>query len=270
MIYLVLTILLIIGIAYAFNSRSSKPTQPILAADEEDYAAFRDSVTTQPPPPPIPDPAPAPAPTQQSENSDPMASFSIAYAIVRRHEGGYQDNPNDSGNYNSRGQNVGTNWGINAQIYEHHLGRPPSKDDMINMSRDVAKAIYKRVYWDRIQGDNIINQQIANILFDGHVNHGSWGIKMMQQALGVVRDGVVGPITLTAINRAVPQVLFNTYKAIRRAGYIDLVRRRPKDQVFLNGWLRRIDSFNFNGAATVGLATITIIGLIAIGLHRYV
>ena len=198
------------------------------------------------PPPPIPNPAPAS--TSQQEQISIMAQFQIAYDIVRKHEGGYQKMPEDSGNWNSLGQNVGTNWGINAQVYENYLRRPPTESDMRNMPRHIALSIFKALYWDRIQGDNIIDQQVANIFFDGHVNHGRWGIQMMQRALGVGRDGIVGVQTLGALNSANPVTLFNAYKAIRRKAYQDLAIRRPKDKRFLRGWLIRIDSFFYRGA----------------------
>jgi lysozyme family protein len=155
--------------------------------------------------------------------------------------------PEDSGNYNSRRQLVGTNWGINAQVYENYLKRPPTEQDMRDMPRHIALAIFKQLYWDRIKGDEIRNQQVANILFDGHVNHGRWGIQMMQGVLGLSRDGIVGSMTLSAINRANPFNLFAAYKKARVAGYHDLVRRRPKDQRFLRGWLTRINSFIYRG-----------------------
>lgn len=215
-----------------------------------DYEAFRDTVVRVTPPPPV-----IITPPDQPVTTEPtMAQFQTAYDIVRRHEGGFQIMPEDSGNYNSRKELVGTNWGINAQVYENHLGRPPTESDMREMPRYVALSIYKKLYWDRIKGDQIRNQQVANIFFDGHVNHGRWGIQMMQQALGVTRDGVVGPQTLGAINAANPFQLFTRYKQIRREGYQDLVRRRPKDQRFLRGWLIRIDSFNYQGVAPTNSA----------------
>ncbi|MEM9929330.1 MAG: glycosyl hydrolase 108 family protein [Bacteroidota bacterium] len=210
--------------------------------DEKQQEVALDTLTVTAPPPVV-NTSPAASP----ENTSDMAQFQIAYDIVRRHEGGYQKMPEDSGNYNSLGQNVGTNWGINAQVYENYLKRPPSEQDMRTMPRHIALRIYKALYWDRIKGDEIRDQQVANILFDGHVNHGRWGIQMMQGVLGLSRDGIVGPLTLAAINKANPFQLFNAYKKVRIAGYKDLVRRRPKDQRFLNGWLKRINSFIYQG-----------------------
>lgn len=175
-----------------------------------------------------------------------MANFDIAYNIVIGHEGGYQDNPNDiNGNYNSLGQLVGSNFGISAPVYESFLSYPPSKSDMQNMSIQTAKSIYRTRFWDDIKGDLINNQQVANIFFDGRVNHGRTGVKIMQRILGVTDDGVVGPVTLKAINESNPSWLFNQYKLNREAFYNYLANVNPGFSVFLIGWLNRINSFNY-------------------------
>ncbi|MEM6397790.1 MAG: glycosyl hydrolase 108 family protein [Bacteroidota bacterium] len=180
-----------------------------------------------------------------------MASFDIAYKIVANHEGGYQKLKNDPGNFNSRGQLVGTNWGINAKVYEGYLGRPPSEKDMRAMSKTTAKSIYKRNYWDPIKGDQLPDQQLANFMFDGHVNHGSWGIKLMQRVLGLREDGALGPITLKAILSKNPRDLFNAYKKARIRFYHGIVERKPEMRhPWLGVWLRRMDSFVYKSSGS--------------------
>ncbi|MEL6357990.1 MAG: glycosyl hydrolase 108 family protein, partial [Bacteroidota bacterium] len=114
-----------------------------------------------------------------------MASFDTAYTLVAQAEGGYQKFSDDPGNYNSLGQLVGTNWGISAPVYENFIGRPPSEEDMRRMTRGQAKALYRALFWNDIQGDEIVDQQVANIFFDGRVNHGRFGTKLMQRVLRV-------------------------------------------------------------------------------------
>ncbi|MEM9259705.1 MAG: glycosyl hydrolase 108 family protein [Bacteroidota bacterium] len=159
------------------------PYQEGEPADEAiDYEALADTLIKEPAPPPIKLPAPAPEPQNEPE----MAQFQIAYDIVRGHEGGYQKKANDPGNKNSRGELVGTNWGINAKIYESYLKRPPTEQDMRNMPKHIAVMLYKQLYWDPIKGDEIRDQQVANILFDGHVNHGRWGYSNDAAGAGLI------------------------------------------------------------------------------------
>ncbi len=186
--------------------------------------------------------------TQPPKEEKAMASFEIAYQVVKRNEGGYQNFANDPGNFNSRGEQVGTNWGINAKVYEEHIGRPPTVADMRAMTKETAKQIYRNSYWRRIQGDKIEDQQVATILFDGHVNHGFWGIKMIQQVLGVGADGIVGPVTLAAINNAIPFDLFERYKNRRIEFYhhfANNVRPDMKD-TWLRPWLNRMAAFTYS------------------------
>lgn len=215
------------------------PVQPV----EE---VIQDTIAADPPPVPF-DPV-----LVEDENILPMASFSIAYEVVRGHERGFQIYPQDRGNRNSLGQLVGTNWGINAQVYETYLGRPPSEQDMRNMPRSTAEAIFKRLYWDRIYGDTIPDQELANIFFDGIVNHGQ-GVRLMQEVLGVAQDNRYGPVTHAALLAANPRTLHDAYKLRRRQYYHQLVAADSSQRIFLNGWLNRINSFQHTGTSGGGL-----------------
>lgn len=191
-----------------------------------------------------------------------MASFAPAYALVAEAEGGYQNHPNDTGNYNSRRELVGTNWGISAPVYEDWIGRPPTAAEMRAMSATEARSIYKARFWDDILGDHIQSQDVANIFFDGRVNHGRTGVRLMQRVLGVAQDGIVGLITLQALNRANPVQVFEQYKEARRAFYHQLVNNNQDYRVFLQGWLNRLANFS---TSSVGISS----GVILTGIALY-
>lgn len=265
---LIIAVIIFGVVIYRFtSSRSKLPDNYPIDLTDEDYIAFKDSVSV---------PAPPPVIHYEPEQTVPdMAQFNIAYNVTRRHEvsprASYQIIPQDRGNRNSLGVLVGTNWGINAQVYERHLGRPPTKRDMQDMPESVAMSIFKTLYWDKIDGDSIKDQQLATIYYDGHVNHGFYGIKMMQEAAGVAQDGRPGPITLNAINSANPISLFNRYRDIRRNRYLGIIRNDPSQAVFRNGWLARIDSFFYRtspGGANGALATLAVLAGIAVYLAK--
>tara|TARA_B110000902_G_C14265519_1_gene571248 strand:+ start:1195 stop:1812 length:618 start_codon:yes stop_codon:yes gene_type:complete len=100
-----------------------------------------------------------------------MANFDKAHTYIVKEEGGYQELPNDTGNY-SDGILIGTNYGISADTLKSYLGRTPSRDEMKNLSFDDAVIIYIQNYWNKILGDKIKNQSVALIIYDGSVNHG--------------------------------------------------------------------------------------------------
>lgn len=204
-----------------------------------------------------------PTPTALSS----MANFAIAYELVKDAEGGYQKSPDDPGNYNSLDQLVGTNYGVSAAKYEGIIGRPPSENDMRNLTAAAAREIFRRDEWTRIQGDRITSQAVANIFFDGAVNHGK-GIHLMQEVLRVPQDGVVGPVTLNAINTANPQSLYLAYKERRRQYYHQLVAWDERLYTFLDGWLNRLETFDTYTAAAAGGTGILILAAIVWWAYR--
>lgn len=106
-----------------------------------------------------------------------MADFEIAYKRTARSEGGYQCYEDDNGNWTGGKKGVGiligTNLGITAPELGAYLKRTPTVADMKNLSKDVAKKIFKINYWDSVKGDTIPDQDIANAMFDMAVNAGS-------------------------------------------------------------------------------------------------
>ena len=175
-----------------------------------------------------------------------MASFELFKHILAKNEGGYQNLVGDSGNYNSLGQRVGTNFGISAKFYESIIGRPPSIADMKAITLNYANQLYKIHFWDDIQGDYLINQSVANIIADHAVNAGEYPIgKQVQLILKnkfgktLTVDGDIGPQTANIINSVDQRVLFDEIKKARYQLYVSIGGQ------FLNTWLNRLNNFDF-------------------------
>jgi lysozyme family protein len=160
--------------------------------------------------------------------------FLDAVEVVLKNEGGFVNHPADRGGP--------TNWGITQKVYEAYKGRPVSIDEIKNMPRSEAIAIYKRNYWDKIGGDQLKYYATALTLFDQAVNRGVAAvIRQVQGILGLNQDGRLGSQTIAALNaipdtKFIPQFLTaaeNSYKAI--------VQKNPSQSVFINGWLKRVD-----------------------------
>ena len=64
--------------------------------------------------------------------------------------------------------------------------------------------------------------------------------------VGVTDDGIVGNITLSAINNANSKKLFEKIKSARLAFVEAIVRRDPTQKVFLKVWRNRINSISYN------------------------
>lgn len=124
-----------------------------------------------------------------------MTGFDLAFERVIGHEGLFTADPKDRGSWTSgvigQGQLNGTKYGISAMSYPDL--------DIVNLTVDQAKAIYKRDFWDRAQADQY-PAALAYQLFDIAVNNGNGNaIRMLQRAAGVADDGQVGKLTIAAV-----------------------------------------------------------------------
>lgn len=144
-------------------------------------------------------------------------SFDRAVEMVLRHEGGYSADPKDPGGE--------TRFGISKRAYPDL--------DILRLTEDEAKAIYKRDYWDKLRTDEI-PEELAICLFDAAVNMGrDRAVRLLQRACGVAQDGVMGGNTIAAANR-LPEAVVR-FSAERVIAYTGI---RGFD-TFGKGWLRR-------------------------------
>lgn len=175
-----------------------------------------------------------------------MASFNLYIPLLTAVEGGYQNLVGDSGNYNSKGERVGTNYGIAAKTYESWIGYPPSIADMKNMTKTIALEIMKSWYWDKVGASKINNQSIAEMIADHAVNAGTGrAAKMVQEVLNktfgfkLAVDGAIGQQTIAALNSVDQERLHDALKAYRKQYYNGIGGE------FLKVWLNRLNRFTY-------------------------
>ena len=153
-----------------------------------------------------------------------MANFDFAFNKLLKFEGGYVDDKDDKGGE--------TKYGISKNAYQNI--------DIENLTRQDAMKIYKRDYWDKIKGEQIKNQRVAEYLFDMAVNMGVGSAsKIVQEIVGVKVDGIVGRKTLNAINSYNPDMLIAEMRLKRIQRYINIVESKKTNKKFLLGWIKR-------------------------------
>lgn len=174
-----------------------------------------------------------------------MIAFERAFNDVIMVEGGYSDNPSDSGGKTMYGitERVARKYGYEGQM--KHLTKP------------FAKHIYKVGYWDSIDLDDVakISEKVALEMFDTSVNMGDKrAVEFLQRSLNVLNikeqvyddltiDGIMGPATLGALeqhigHRRSDEVLYKMLNALQGAFYVELAERREKDESFIYGWFK--------------------------------
>lgn len=116
-------------------------------------------------------------------------SFQQIFDRLIGHEGGYVNDLRDPGGE--------TNWGVTKRTAQAN----GYTGDMKTMTRQQAYEIYHRAFWVRYQCDQM-PPAIAYQFFDAAVNHGFGNAsRMLQRAVGVLDDGIIGKYSLEAINR---------------------------------------------------------------------
>lgn len=147
-------------------------------------------------------------------------NFDEAFDRVLGHEGGYVNNPNDPGGE--------TNWGISKRSYPHL--------DIKNLTRDQAREIYFRDFWERIYADKLPDG-VAFQAFDFAVHSGiETAVRYLQRAMGVADDGYWGPVTAAAAQRMSESDIIMLFVAERA----DYLTRRSNWANASKGWVRRL------------------------------
>lgn len=147
------------------------------------------------------------------------------------HEGGFQADPKDRGNWTTgvigKGELKGTKFGISAMTYP--------KLDIKNLTVEQAKAIYKKDFWDALGMDRFPTA-LQFQLFDAAINH-SWRrtVQILQRAVGVTDDGVIGPKTIAAVNAEELNDLLMNFLAER----IEYFTKLSTFATYAKGWMVR-------------------------------
>lgn len=140
------------------------------------------------------------------------------------HEGGYVNDPRDPGGE--------TNWGITKRTAQAN----GYQGSMRAMTREQAYKIYYSAFWLRYQCDKM-PEAVAYQFFDAAVNHGLGNAsRMLQRAVGVVDDGVIGNVTIAAIKKMAISDVIMRLNAERLEFYCKL----STFATFGKGWVRRV------------------------------
>lgn len=105
--------------------------------------------------------------------------------LILKIEGGYVNDPKDPGGE--------TKYGISKRAFP--------KEDILNLTEQRAKELYKKFYWDFCKCEEL-PYPLDIFLFDAAVNHGVIGaVRILQEALELKPDGILGEITISTIKK---------------------------------------------------------------------
>lgn len=183
-----------------------------------------------------------------------MSDFTKCITHTLRYEGvsenspGLVDHPSDRGGITKYGisyefvKNTG-----NTNLFDMNFDGKLTKEDIRNLTFDAALEAYKLYFWDYYFLDDIEDNRKAFLIFDASVNHGyKTATKLIQRALNssgyqLSIDGIWGPKTKASLVDCPVEDFIKNFQEKRRALYKAIVKNNPSQNVFLKGWLRRVD-----------------------------
>jgi lysozyme family protein len=168
-----------------------------------------------------------------------MGIFSSCIQYVLDNEGGYTNDPNDSGGP--------TNFGITQEDLAEWYKRPVSAAEVQSMSVKTAEQIYFFNYWNPLNLGQIPSNNICTCILDTGVNQGTGTAARFAQkasnACGITPilnvDGMLGDFSMANINACNVNDFIDAYVTSVLARYQEIVTQHPTQQVFMNGWTNR-------------------------------
>ncbi len=157
-----------------------------------------------------------------------QSNFEKSLAMVLKSEGGFVNHPKDPGGM--------TNLGVTRLVWEIWVKRRVTDDEMRALTPELVGPMYKKMYWDGVKGDEL-PKGLDYAMFDFAVNAGPWrATKILQAALDVTVDGMLGKKTLAAIEKADQKELLELFTLGKEAFYKSL----EGFNTFGKGWMNRV------------------------------
>ena len=180
-----------------------------------------------------------------------MANFNEAFQILMRlefskPEDALDRNPTEDGwTFMGIYQKAHPGW----KGWDEILGALAYGGDIEKISRALyaseslraeVRRFYKEAYWDRMRLDEISSQLKANEMFIFGVNVDvKPAVRVAQQLVGVVNDGIVGEQTLAAINKFDEERFDKQFDRAELEYFNKLIEKNPKFRIYANGWRNR-------------------------------
>ena len=163
-----------------------------------------------------------------------MADFNPAFEKMIADEGGYQltNIPGDRGGMTYAGiaRKPNPDWAGWQHIDRKDFGS----------ATPLVREFYKTNFWDRIRGDELSVQAIAETIFNFAVNTGvGVAAKLAQVIVGVAPDGAIGAKTVERLNICTAEKFVPTYALAKIQRYAAICNKDRSQSKFLLGWINR-------------------------------
>lgn len=172
-----------------------------------------------------------------------MANYDQAFQLVLNNEGGYVNDPDDPGGETYKGiaRKMNSKWPgwVNVDMAKQKPNFPGNLENDAQL-QDEIKTFYRINYWDKIKGDDLTSQEVADSIFDFGVNAGTGtSARLAQMVVDATADGVIGPNSVAKINAFDPEFFLASFALAKIARYINIVKKNPSSKKYFYGWVKR-------------------------------
>lgn len=183
-------------------------------------------------------------------------NFSIANKFTAQWEGGLTDHPADRGQITKYGTSLEFLKGVAAESQSNRdvlermgIRLPITRQVIIDLTETQAASLFRWQFWDKLKLDSVPLRP-AVVLYDAAVNSGpSQSVKLAQRGYNrcvtygqpLVADGIMGPATRAAMQLADTDKCLTAMLSEREKFFQTIVDNKPSQQVFLKGWINRVD-----------------------------
>ncbi len=125
----------------------------------------------------------------------------------------------------------------------------------VNKLNQLVEDFYHSEFWNKLKGDLLPSQLIADELFDSSINLGvPVASEFLQKTINllnrnanlypyIIVDGIIGNLTLSALNKCITansaKLVFNLLNFYQAKRYIAIMERDRSQEIFI-GWFSRI------------------------------
>lgn len=172
-----------------------------------------------------------------------MADFTQAFRLTIAHEGGYVNDPDDPGGETYKGvaRKIHSKWDgwPTIDMLKRQAGFPGNLDKDAELQEAITD-FYRVNFWDRVKGDNITDQKVAESIFDFAVNAGvGTSASLAQLVVETKTDGVIGQESIDKINAFDTEHFLAAFTVAKIARYVNIVKKRPTSRKYFYGWVIR-------------------------------
>jgi len=158
-----------------------------------------------------------------------QGNFKECLDLVLKSEGGFVNHPSDPGGM--------TNLGVTKRVWQEYTGHEADEKEMRSLTPEKVAPLYEQKYWRPCYGE-VLPRGLDFVVFSMGVNAGPGrSVKLLQQSIGCVPDGIIGPRTRELISDSNTATLIAKFSEARREYY----RALKTFPTFGKGWLARVD-----------------------------